>query len=101
MSFERYSRNVDLLRRYPHYNSVEEGIAAQELEQNDNITFIVRAPLGCFQFHRCYWQRNEIVTQIDFSITMNEMWRLRRAAARELGEIQLEELNISYNINEL
>ncbi len=101
MSFERYSGNVDLLRRYPHYNSVEDGVAATELEQSDNATFIVRAPLGCFEFHRCYWQRNEIVTQMDFSITMNEMWRLRRVAARELGEIQLEELNISHKINEL
>lgn len=101
MSFERYSRNVDLLRRYPHYNSAEEGIAATELGQGDNATFIVRAPLGCFQFHRCYWQRNEVVTQLDFSITTNEMWQLRCEAARELGEIRLEELNISWNINEL
>jgi len=101
MSFERYNRNVDLLRRYSHYNSVEEGVTAAELEQGDNATFIVRAPLGCFEFHRCYWQRNEIVTQMDFSITMGEMWELRRVAAHELGEIRLEELNISHKINEL
>lgn len=101
MSFERYSRNVELLRRYPRYNSAEEGIAALEIEQGNHAMFIVRAPLGCFQFHRCYWQRNEVVSQVDFLITMGEMWRLRHEAARELGEIQLEELNIPCNINEL
>ena len=101
MSFERYNRCVELLRRYPHYDSAEEGIAALELEQGSFATFIVRAPLGCFQFHRCYWQRTEIVTQVDFSITHGEMWSLRREAARELGEIRLALMDIPKDINEL
>ncbi len=105
MSFERYNRCVALLRSYPHYDSAEEGIAALELEQyleqGSYTTFIVRAPLGCFQFHRCYWQRTEIVTQVDFSITHGEMWSLRREAARELGEIRLALMDIPKDINEL
>lgn len=95
-----YSRRIELLRNHPHYDSVEEGLAVTELEQGNHTTFIVRRR-DCFQFHRCYWQRDQIVTQIDFSITYSDMWRLRREAAREIGENWLEEHDFPYNINEL
>lgn len=90
--YERYRQSIDLLELYPHFDTQEDGLAAfAETERDENARFIIRCPLGVFEFHRCYWSRDGLVSQCDYSINCSEMTRIRRLAALELGNSLLNQ----------
>lgn len=83
--YEQYRQLIDLLELYPQFDSQEEGLAGE------NSRFIVRCPLGVFEFHRSYSSQDQLVSQCDFSVNYSEMWRLRRLAAAEIGNSLLNQ----------
>ena len=96
-ALEQYYRSLSWLRDYAHFGSQDEGLTAlsQICAQEGYIYFIVDV-LGGFQIHRGYQQREEFVSQIDFTITRIELNEVRDRAIRELGEFELEELGFSH-----
>ena len=90
--YERYRQIIDLLETYPHFDTQEEGISAcSSMEPGENSRFIIRCPLGVFEFHRSYSSQDQLVSQCDFSIDRAEMTRFRRLAAVELGNSLLNQ----------
>jgi len=89
----RYERLLDLLQLYPQFNSSEDGlnVAYETIQPGEVSRFIVYGRLGTYQFHRCYWQRDQLVSTCDFSTTACELWRLRRLAALEYGNFTLNQ----------
>jgi len=96
-SVHQYECLLNWLRNYAHFGSQDEGLAAlsQICAQDGYIYFIVDV-LNGFQIHRGYWQREEFVSQIDFTILRIDLNEQRDRVIRELGEAQLEELGISH-----
>ncbi len=90
--YERYRQLIDLLELYPQFDSEEDGLAAfSSMERGENSRFIIRCPIGLFEFHRCYWSRDELVSRCDYSTNHAEMTRIRRLAAVELGNSLLNQ----------
>ena len=90
--FQRYQQLIGLLELYPQFDSQEAGLAASaETERCENSRFIIRCPIGVFEFHRCYWSQDQLVSQCDFSVNHAEMWRIRRLAALEIGNSLLNQ----------
>ena len=96
-ALEQYYRSLSWLRDYAHFGSQDEGLTglSQICAQGGYIYFIVDVVNG-FEIHRGYWQREEFVSQIDFTILRIDLNEQRDRVIRELGEIQLEELGISH-----
>ena len=94
-ALEQYYTSLNWLRNHPHYGSQEEGLAALSFRTSIYAYFIVDI-LNGFQIHRGYWQREEFVSQIDFTILRIDLNELRDRTIRELGEIHLEELGFSH-----
>ncbi len=87
--YEQYRQLIDLLELYPQFDSQEEGLAGE------NSRFIIRCPLGVFEFHRSYSSQDQLVSQCDFSIDYADLSRLRRLSAVEIGNSLLNQEVIS------
>lgn len=87
----RYERLLELLHLYPQFNSIEDGMAYETIQPGEVRRFIVRGRLGSYQFHRCYWQRDLLVSVLDWSTSAGELWRLRQLAALEIGNSVLNQ----------
>ena len=95
-SVHLYECLLNWLRNYAHFDSQDEGLAAlSQICTQDHIYFIVDV-LNGFEIHRGYWQREEFVSQVDFTILRIQLNEQRDRVIRELGEIQLEELGFSH-----
>lgn len=88
---DRYALIIRRLDEHQQFDSQEEGIASADNEQGEISHFIVRGRQGAFEFHRCYWQQNALVSQCDWSTSHSELHTLRQHAARELGELELDD----------
>ncbi len=88
---DQYALIMRRLDEHQQFDSQEEGIAAANNEQGEISHFVVSGRQGTFEFHRCYWQRNELVSQCDWSTSHSELHTLRQLAARQLGELELDD----------
>lgn len=88
----RYRRQTELLQLYPQFISTADGLNVmyETIQLGEVKRFIIRDRNG-FRFHRCYWQRDLLISVCDFSIYPYEMASLRVQAARELGESLLNQ----------
>ena len=90
---ERYERLIEAVQTYPQFISAEDGLNVmyETIQPGEIRRFIVRERLGAYRFHRCYWQRDQLVSTCDWSTTACEMWRLRQLAAQEIGNSVLNQ----------
>lgn len=89
----RYRRKLELLQLYPHFNSASDGLNVmyENIQPGEVRNFIIDTQRNGYQFHRCYWQRDLLISVLDFSIFHYEMASLRVRAAQELGESLLNQ----------
>ena len=95
-NLERYQLYLSWLHNYPRFESADEGISAVDCPTGENRVFVVEGSLGVYHVHRMYWQRDELVSQNDFSFTRSELARLRHDASLEIGQLELENRGISH-----
>ena len=88
----RYRRKIELLQLYPQFNSTADGLNVmyETIQPGEVRKFILHNRIG-YLFHRCYWQRDLLISVHDFTIYPHEMASLRVQAAQELGESLLNQ----------
>jgi hypothetical protein len=93
----RYQQMLRWVQSYPHFGTLEEGISttASRCDRGAYAYFIVLHTSG-YEIYRGYWQRDEFVSQRDFSLSFGELYDTRRRAAMELGEERLQELQLNH-----
>ena len=94
---QRYERLLKWIHSYNEFNSEEQAQVelSKHCSQGEIVHFVVRRD-NAYDMYRGYWNREQFASQLDFTISLNTLDTARRAAAVELGEQELQKLQLNH-----